>query len=51
MIVTAASAATAGPHSVEIDGSATSNRRSSTPKAATLVATAMKAVIGVGAPW
>jgi hypothetical protein len=50
-IVAAASAASAGPHSSCDSPSAWSNSRSVTPKAAAFVATAMKVVIGVGAPW
>ena len=45
-----ASAASAGFQSWAMGPSATSNSRASAMKAAALVATAMKAVIGVGAP-
>ena len=51
MIVTAASAASAGPQFSCSTASAWSNSRRITANAATLVAVAMKAVIGVGAPW
>ena len=44
-------AARAGFQSWAIGPSATSKSRASAMKAAALVATAMKAVIGVGAPW
>ena len=50
MIVIVASVASAGAQSRLSAISATSKIRSSTPNAAALVATAMKAVIGVGAP-
>ena len=50
MIVIVASVASAGPQSSWVPISATSKTRSRTPKAAALVATAMNAVIGVGAP-
>ena len=50
MIVIAASAATAGPQLLWAPTSATSKKRRKTPSAATLVATAMNAVTGVGAP-
>ena len=49
-IVTTARAAIAGAHVPLASISATSNSRSSTPNAAALVATAMNAVTGVGAP-
>src|SRR5690242_920942 len=49
-IVIVASTANAGAHDDVRSISATSNSRSSTPMAAALVATAMNAVIGVGAP-
>ncbi len=49
-IVIVASAASAGPQLAWASIRATSNRRRSTPSAATFVATAMNAVIGVGAP-
>ena len=49
-IVIAASAARAGAQLGCASMSATSNRRSATPKAAAFVAVAMNAVIGVGAP-
>ena len=49
-IVTTASTASAGPQVVARSISATSKNRSSTPNAAALVATAMNAVTGVGAP-
>ena len=45
-----ASAASAGPQLDWAPMNATSNSRSSTPSEATFVATAMNAVIGVGAP-
>ncbi len=50
-IVTVASTASAGPQSGWALSSASSNSRSRIANAAALVATAMKAVIGVGAPW
>ena len=49
-IVTAASTASAGPQSSCESPKAWSKRRMKTAKAAALVATAMKVVIGVGAP-
>ncbi len=49
-IVIVASAASAGPQLPCAEISATSKKRRKTPSAATLVATAMKAVTGVGAP-
>ena len=49
-IVIVASVASAGPQSNWSPTSATSKIRSSTPNAAAFVATAMNAVIGVGAP-
>jgi hypothetical protein len=49
-IVTTARAASAGAHVPAVRISASSNSRSSTPNAAALVATAMNAVTGVGAP-
>ena len=49
-IVMTASAASAGAHSRAAPISAVSNSRSRTPNAAAFVATAMNAVIGVGAP-
>ena len=49
-IVVTASTASAGAHSFAASISAVSNSRSRTPNAAALVATAMNAVIGVGAP-
>jgi hypothetical protein len=49
-IVIAASAASIGAQSSCAPISALSNSRSSTPSAAAFVATAMKAVTGVGAP-
>ncbi len=51
MIVIAASAASIGAQVNEESISATSKSRRKTPNAAALVATAMKAVTGVGAPW
>ncbi len=50
MIVSAASAASSGAQSTAASISATSNRRRMAPNAAAFVATAMNAVIGVGAP-
>ena len=50
MMVTTASVAKAGAHTSAALISAVSNRRISTPNAAALVATAMNAVTGVGAP-
>ena len=50
-IETAASTASAGCQLSTAGPSATSKKRTKTQKAATLVATAMKAVTGVGAPW
>ena len=50
-MVTAASAAMAGPQSSWAWMKATSNMRRKTANAAALVAVAMNAVIGVGAPW
>ena len=50
MIVSAASAASAGFQFVRSPISMTSRTRSSTPNAAAFVATAMNAVTGVGAP-
>src|SRR5215210_2054930 len=50
-IVAMASAASAGAHVATAPGSASSRKRRITPKAAALVATAMKVVTGVGAPW
>ena len=50
MIVIAASVAIAGAHELNAVGTATSKKRRKTPIAAALVAVAMKAVIGVGAP-
>ena len=49
-IVVTASTASAGAHSFVALIRAVSNSRSRTPKAAAFVATAMNAVIGVGAP-
>ena len=49
-MVTAASTASAGPQSSWDSPKAWSNRRIRTANAAALVATAMKVVIGVGAP-
>ena len=49
-IVITASVANAGAQVVDASISATSKSRRITPKAAALVATAMKPVIGVGAP-
>jgi hypothetical protein len=49
-IVVTASTASAGAQSFAALISATSNSRSRTPNAAAFVATAMNAVIGVGAP-
>ncbi len=46
-----ARAASAGFQSSAIGPRATSKSRARAMKAAALVATAMKAVIGVGAPW
>ncbi len=51
MIVMIASAASAGAHSTWELISASSKKRRKIAKAAALVATAMKLVIGVGAPW
>ena len=45
-----ASTASAGPQLAWAPISATSKKRRNTPSAATLVATAMNAVTGVGAP-
>ena len=50
MIVITASVAKAGAHTSAAEISAVSNSRISTPNAAAFVATAMNAVIGVGAP-
>ena len=50
-IVVAARKASAGPQSSCDRPSAWSNSRRKTANAAALVATAMKVVIGVGAPW
>ena len=50
MIVIVASAASAGPQVDCASMRAVSKKRKKTPKAATLVATAMNAVTGVGAP-
>ena len=49
-IVTTASTASAGAHTSDAPTTATSKKRMITPNAAALVATAMNAVIGVGAP-
>ena len=51
MIVTMASAASAGAHSTCELIRVSSKKRRKMAKAAALVATAMKLVIGVGAPW
>jgi hypothetical protein len=50
-IVSAASAATAGAQSSIVGSIARSRKRRMIAKAAALVATAMNAVTGVGAPW
>ena len=50
MIVIAAIVASAGAHVCWAPITATSKKRISTPSAAALVAVAMNAVIGVGAP-
>jgi hypothetical protein len=50
-IVAVARAASAGPQSAWDESSAWSKKRRKTAKAAAFVATAMKVVIGVGAPW
>jgi hypothetical protein len=50
MIVTTAKVANAGAHSEEAPISTPSNSRIRIPNAAAFVATAMNAVIGVGAP-
>ena len=50
-IVVTASTASHGAHWVWAEGSAWSRKRSRMANAATLVATAMKLVTGVGAPW
>ncbi len=51
MIEIAASAASAGCQSSTCGSRATMKKRAKTAKAAALVATAMNAVTGVGAPW
>jgi hypothetical protein len=50
-IVIVASAASIGAQVPRAPKAATSKKRRNTPSAAALVAVAMKAVIGVGAPW
>jgi hypothetical protein len=50
-IETAASAASAGCQLSTAGPSATSKNRTTTQKTAAFVATAMKVVTGVGAPW
>ena len=50
-MVTIATPHMTGRQSQRSPGSTTYSSRSSAPKAATLVAAAMKPVTGVGAPW